>query len=59
MKDFNGLSDKEKGSLDKAQEELKKIPLIPCTTCNYCAKVCPQHIKIRDELEKVAENLLK
>ena len=113
MKDFNGLSEKEKETLDKAQEELKKIPLIPCTTCNYCAKVCPkeigisgsftamnyltlygskaqalhqegwlvgghgrksatecvkcgkceevcpQHIKIREELEKVAENLLK
>ncbi|MBU5480956.1 aldo/keto reductase [Blautia sp. MSJ-19] len=46
MKDFNGLSDKEKETLDRAQEELKKIPLIPCTTCNYCAKVCPKEIGI-------------
>ena len=113
MKTFDGLSDKEKETLDKAQEEMKKIPLIPCTTCNYCAKVCPkeigisgsftamnyltlygskpqalhqenwlvgghgrksatecvkcgkceevcpQHIKIKNELEKVAEELLK
>lgn len=112
MKDFTGLTEKEKETLKKAQEELKEIPLIPCTTCNYCAKVCPkgigvsgsftamnyltlygskdqalhqegwlvggydkkstnecvkcgkceevcpQHIKIRDELEKVAEELL-
>jgi hypothetical protein len=29
-----------------AQEALAKIPIIPCTTCNYCAKVCPQNIGI-------------
>lgn len=46
MKDFNGLSEEEKRVINKAQEELNKIPLIPCTTCNYCAKVCPMNIGI-------------
>ena len=46
MKDFTKLKKKKKKVLDKAQEELKKIPLIPCTTCNYCAKVCPMNIGI-------------
>lgn len=46
MKDFKGLSASEEATLKKAQEELAKIPLIPCTTCNYCAKVCPMHIGI-------------
>ena len=41
IKDFNGLSEKEQATLNAAREELNRIPLIPCTTCNYCAKVCP------------------
>lgn len=46
MKDFHGLTSLQQATLAKAQEELAKIPLIPCTTCNYCAKVCPQNIGI-------------
>ena len=46
MKDFNGLSKHESETLDKAVEELNKIDLIPCTVCNYCAKVCPKNIGI-------------
>ena len=56
MKDFKGLSDKQTDTLYKAQEELNKIPLIPCTTCNYCAKVCPKDIGISGSF--VAENYL-
>ena len=48
MKDFTKLSDKEEETINKAQEILKSIPLIPCTTCNYCAKVCPMHIGISE-----------
>ena len=46
MKGFHGLSDTQKAVLKQAQEELARIPLIPCTTCNYCAKVCPMNIGI-------------
>ena len=46
MKDFKKLDEKEKETIKKAQEILKTIPLIPCTTCNYCAKVCPMNIGI-------------
>lgn len=46
MTDFAGLSEEQRVTIEKAQEELTKIPLIPCTTCNYCAKVCPMDIGI-------------
>lgn len=46
MKTFDGLTKSQRETLSKAQEELKKIPLIPCTSCHYCAKVCPMHIGI-------------
>ncbi len=46
MKDFKGLSDGEREVLDEAREVLAGIPLIPCTSCNYCAKVCPGNIGI-------------
>ena len=46
MKGFQGLNTEQQAVIAKAQEELKKIPLIPCTTCNYCAKVCPMNIGV-------------
>ena len=46
MKDFKEMNSAQQAVIAKAQEELNKIPLIPCTTCNYCAKVCPKNIGI-------------
>lgn len=46
MKDFKKLSTEEENTIKEAQEVLKSIPLIPCTICNYCAKVCPMKIGI-------------
>lgn len=46
MNTFTGLTEQQRETLKNAQEALAKIPLIPCTSCNYCAKVCPQNIGI-------------
>ena len=63
MKDFNGLTEKEQETLKKAQEEWLvgkhgRKSANECVKCGKCEEVCPQHIKIRDELEKVATELL-
>ncbi|MBR2831506.1 MAG: aldo/keto reductase [Oscillospiraceae bacterium] len=46
MKDFKRLTPEERETVEKARIALTDIPLIPCTTCNYCAKVCPMDIGI-------------
>ncbi len=46
MKDFKHLTDSERETLDKARKMIDEYPIIPCTVCNYCAKVCPQNIGI-------------
>ena len=46
MKGFTHLTPEQKKVIDEAREAMAKIPLIPCTTCNYCAKVCPMDIGI-------------
>ena len=46
MQDFQRLTPEQLTTIRKAQEALNRIPLIPCTNCNYCAKVCPKNIGI-------------
>ena len=46
MKDFTGLTSTQSQVIKHAQDVLNKYPVIPCTTCNYCAKVCPKNIGI-------------
>ena len=43
---FTGLSDEQMGVIDAALDEFATFDLIPCTGCNYCAKVCPQNVVI-------------
>ncbi len=46
MKTFTRLSDEEKTVLSKAQKIMSDSIRIPCTRCDYCAKVCPMEIGI-------------
>lgn len=46
MRGFEHLTDGERKTLDKASEVLAAIDIIPCTSCDYCAKVCPKAIGI-------------
>ena len=46
MKDFHNLTPEQEAVLEAARQEIGRIPMIPCTTCNYCAKVCPNNIGI-------------
>ena len=46
MKDFKPFTEEEFAVIERAREELSRIPVIPCTSCDYCAKVCPENIGI-------------
>lgn len=46
MNGFTGLEEKERASLDNARTEMANMPLIPCTNCKYCMKVCPAGVGI-------------
>jgi len=46
MKDFAGLSEAQRAVVAGARAALDAIPLIPCTRCDYCAKICPMEIGI-------------
>ena len=46
MKEFRPLSAEEQEVVRKAQEAFEKIPVIPCTACEYCVEGCPMQINI-------------
>ena len=46
MEDFKRLDDNERSTVEEARKVLATIPVIPCTVCNYCAKVCPVGVGI-------------
>lgn len=56
MENFQRLDESEKKTVEEARKVLASLPIIPCTTCDYCAKVCPQNIGISGSF--TAHNIL-
>ena len=46
MWNFKGIDAKQMETIEKAREVFSSLPSIPCTKCDYCAKVCPMDIGI-------------
>jgi predicted aldo/keto reductase-like oxidoreductase len=46
MSNFKPLTDAEYTVIERAREALDSIENIPCTSCNYCTKDCPQGVVI-------------
>ncbi len=58
MKDFTKLTKEEEEVIEKAQKLIAEVPVIPCTDCNYCAKVCPNNIGISGIFKAVNQGRL-
>lgn len=50
FRDFKPLDDGELSAIDRARAALKEGGTVQCTSCDYCAKVCPRNIGISQSL---------
>ena len=46
MSEFSGLNTEQKCILNNVRDVIASLPIIPCTSCDYCLKVCPMQIGI-------------
>lgn len=50
MQGFTAMTPDQQATIERAQAEFQKFDLVPCTSCDYCAKGCPANIGISGAL---------
>lgn len=58
MEHFRPLDERERSVVDKVRRRMETIPHIPCTSCRYCVKGCPQGIPIPGVFKAVNNYLI-
>ena len=58
IRGFVNLTPQQRDTIKKASEVLSTYPIIPCTSCDYCAKVCPLDIGISGTFQAVNQMTL-
>lgn len=59
MKNFMPLSREEQLTVQKAQEAMNAVQMIPCTACHYCTAGCPKRIPISEIFAARNEQMVK
>lgn len=50
-KSFEPLTDEQMKTIEQAQKKLAEVIYVPCTSCRYCMKDCPQELNIAGMFE--------
>lgn len=58
MRDFHPLRATEQDAIAQAQEALKGVRQVACTSCHYCTPGCPKHIPIPDVFDAWNQQLV-
>ena len=59
MKHFKPLDREEQSAVQKAQEAMNAVQMIPCTACHYCTAGCPKQIPIPEIFAARNEQLVR
>ncbi len=58
LKGFGGFTPADMDVISAAQDAFASFDLVPCTACNYCARVCPENVGISGAFLALNANIM-